>query len=242
MTRIIDKIISKIQKIVNQANGNSVSQEMNKAVGERYVTPGMPQLVRQASAESIVMLKNDGVLPLKSTDRVSIFGRCQIDYFYVGYGSGGDVKPPYKISLLQAMQEGEAQEKWQLNHDLAQTYQTWRDKKENQPFDGWWGHWPMNYPEMPLDGDYVRECAKSSDVAVAVIGRAAGEDRENTLEKGSYYLTDEEVSMLDKVTGAFEKTVVIMDCGNIMDMSWVEKYSDKLSAILFAWQDRKSVV
>ncbi len=236
MTRIIDKIISKIQKIVNQANGNSVSQEMNKAVGERYVTPGMPQLVRQASAESIVMLKNDGVLPLKSTDRVSIFGRCQIDYFYVGYGSGGDVKPPYKISLLQAMQEGEAQEKWQLNHDLAQTYQTWRDKKENQPFDGWWGHWPMNYPEMPLDGDYVRECAKSSDVAVAVIGRAAGEDRENTLEKGSYYLTDEEVSMLDKVTGAFEKTVVIMDCGNIMDMSWVEKYSDKLSAILFAWQ------
>ena len=121
MTRIIDKIISKIQKIVNQANGNSVSQEMNKAVGERYVTPGMPQLVRQASAESIVMLKNDGVLPLKSMDRVSIFGRCQIDYFYVGYGSGGDVKPPYKISLLQAMQEGEAQEKWQLNHDLAQT-------------------------------------------------------------------------------------------------------------------------
>ena len=57
MTRIIDKIISKIQKIVNQANGNSVSQEMNKAVGERYVTPGMPQLVRQASAESIVNCK-----------------------------------------------------------------------------------------------------------------------------------------------------------------------------------------
>ena len=37
MTRIIDQIISKIQKIVDKANGNSVSQDMNKAIGERYV-------------------------------------------------------------------------------------------------------------------------------------------------------------------------------------------------------------
>ena len=43
-----------------------------------------------------------------------------------------NVRSPYRL-----MQEGEAQEKWHLNHDLAQTYQTWRDKKENQPFDGW---------------------------------------------------------------------------------------------------------
>ena len=27
-----------------------------------------------------------------------------------------------------------------------------------------------------------------------------------------------------------------MDCGNIIDMSWAEKYKEKISAILFAWQ------
>ena len=94
----------------------------------------------------------------------------------------------------------------------------------------------MNYPEMPLTKSIVEESANQSDVAIVVIGRAAGEDRENTLEKGSYYLTDVERNMLDLVTDAFKKVVVIMDCGNLMDMAWTEEYGDKLSAILFAWQ------
>lgn len=236
MANLIEKFLSKMQKLADRVNGNSLSQESTVAEGDRYVTEGISELIRKASAESIVLLKNDGVLPLKPDDRVAVFGRCQIDYFYVGYGSGGDVKPPYKVSLLQAMQEGEAQGKWQLNAQLVKTYAEWRAKKENQPFDGWWGHWPMNYPEMPLEKDLVKECAKSSDVAIVVIGRAAGEDRENILEKGSYYLTDEETSMLDKVTDSFDKVVAVMDCGNIIDMSWTEKYGDKLSAVLYAWQ------
>lgn len=236
MPNFIEKIKSKVQKIVDKANGNSLSQQLNAAVGERYVTEGIPELIRQASAESITLLKCDGALPLKSSDRVSIFGRCQIDYFFIGYGSGGDVKPPYKVSLLEAMREGQERGKWRLNEDLAQTYSAWRNKKENLPFDGWWGHWPMNYPEMPLDRSVVDKAAEDSDVAIVVIGRAAGEDRENTLEKGSYYLTDEEKNMLDLVTGAFDKVVVIMNLGNIMDMEWAEAYGERICAILFAWQ------
>ncbi|MDE6474680.1 MAG: glycoside hydrolase family 3 C-terminal domain-containing protein [Clostridia bacterium] len=236
MASLIDKLISKAQKLFDRFSGTSLSQESIVPEGERYVTPGLPNLIRQAGADGCVLLKNDGVLPLKSSDKVAIFGRCQIDYFYVGYGSGGDVKPPYKISFLQAMQEGEKQGKFSLDNTLADRYAQWCSRKENLPFDGWWGHWPMNYPEMPLDKIIVEESAKKSNAAIIVIGRAAGEDRENILEKGSYYLTDEERNMLDLVTSAFNKVVVIMDCGNLMDMAWTEEYGDKLSAILFAWQ------
>ncbi|MBP5631719.1 MAG: glycoside hydrolase family 3 C-terminal domain-containing protein, partial [Clostridia bacterium] len=88
---------------------------------------------------------------------------------------------------------------------------------------------------MPLDPSLVKKAAQTSFTAVCVIGRAAGEDRDNKLKKGSYYLTDEELSMLKAVTEAFEKTVVILDVGNIIDMSWVRQFGDRISAILIAW-------
>ncbi|MBQ9045722.1 MAG: hypothetical protein IJ112_07260 [Oscillospiraceae bacterium] len=41
-----------------------------------------------------MLLKNDGTLPLSKQEPVAVFGRCQLDWFYVGYGSGGDVLMP----------------------------------------------------------------------------------------------------------------------------------------------------
>ena len=102
--------------------------------------------------------------------------------------------------------------------------------------DGFWGHWPMCYDEMPVELSLARTAASMSDTAVVIIGRAAGEDRENKLEKGSYYLTDAEKQMLDSVTAAFDKVVVLLNCGSIIDMSEIEAYGDKISSILYIWQ------
>ena len=63
-------------------------------------------LARCAAAEGCVLLKNIGhTLPLLKEEEVAVFGRCQRDYFYVGYGSGGDVNPPYLISLMDGLDE-----------------------------------------------------------------------------------------------------------------------------------------
>ena len=45
----------------------------------------------KAVAEGTVLLENDGMLPLKSTDRVAVFGRAQFEYLKSGSGSGGQV-------------------------------------------------------------------------------------------------------------------------------------------------------
>lgn len=211
---------------------NSVSQDSVKADFKEPSTPEMSALCREAGAEGIVMLKNkDNVLPLKKENVVSVFGRVQLDYFYVGYGSGGDVNAPYKISLIEGMENCED---ITLNGKLVDIYKTWC---ENNPVDdGWWGHWPMCYEEMPVSTDLADEMSKISDIAVVVIGRAAGEDRENTLTEGSWYLTRTERTMLDSVTKAFSKVVVLLDCGSIMDMSWVEEYGDSICAVLYVWQ------
>ena len=89
---------------MDHTNEQLLSQQLGaKAIGEKQIQPGLPQLCRRAGAEGIVLLKNNGVLPLAKQQVVSVFGRVQADYFCVGYGSGGDVNPPYTVSLLQGL-------------------------------------------------------------------------------------------------------------------------------------------
>ena len=221
-----------MQRIIDAAMGNGLMQEETTASGERYVTPGIGKLIRQAGAESCVLLKNNGALPISKEKEVAVFGRCQLDWFYVGYGSGGDVHAPYHVNLTDGLRNASVP----LNADVLKTYETWTQQEDNQADHGWWGHWPMNYPEMPLDMVLVRQAAKTADTALVVIGRAAGEDRENTLTKGSYYLTDAEQAMLDNVTAVFSKVVVLLNIGSIMDMAWLEKYGDKISSLMIVWQ------
>ena len=232
MGKLKRKIEKYIQRMIDRATNTGLMQDETTAEGEKYVTPGISELLREAGAEGCVLLKNDGALPLAKDQEIALFGRCQLDWFYVGYGSGGDVSAPYEINLVEGLQNAGVP----LNQSLLQAYKTWTSQEENEAFHGWWGHWPMNYPEMPLSASLVQEAAKTSKTAVVVIGRAAGEDRENKLIKGSYYLTDEERAMLDLVTASFSKVVVLMDIGNIIDMAWCEEYGDKLSAVMIVWQ------
>ena len=232
MKKLKQKMGAVIQRVVDWGMGNGLMQEELTADGHDMVTPEMAAFARRAGAEGCVLLKNDGVLPLKAGQPVAVFGRCQLDWFYVGYGSGGDVNPPYRVDLMEGLKNAGIP----FDGTVAKVYADWCFSEDNKADHGWWGHWPMSHPEMPLDPSLVSAAAKRCDTAIVVIGRAAGEDRENTLTKGSYYLTDEETAMLDAVTSVFRHTVVVMDIGSIMDMSWAESYGEKLSAILIAWQ------
>lgn len=197
-------------------------------------TPPAPELVdlcRQSATEGIVLLTNDGTLPLPADTKVALFGRVQRDWFTVGYGSGGDVKPPYRISLLEALAELDS---IHLDEELAAAYRAWC--AVNVPDEGYWGHWPRHFEEMPLTTELIDGAAGRCDVAVVVVGRAAGEDRESVLAEGSYYLTEAERHMCDAVMARFERTVVVVNTGNVMDLSWTEAYGDRLGALVLAWQ------
>ncbi|MDD7456890.1 MAG: glycoside hydrolase family 3 C-terminal domain-containing protein [Clostridia bacterium] len=223
----MDKLKSKLINIINVINDKSVAQKSNNVMGEKKPFGNMPALTRQVATEGAVLLENDGVLPLKNSDKVALLGRCQINYFYVGYGSGGDVNPPYLVNVKDGMQNHGIN----LDKNILDYYEKWT--KKNKVVKGAWGLWPTCYDEAPLPSDLIDEATKTCDVCVVVIGRAAGEDRDNELAKGSYYLTDEERAMLSQAE-KFNKTVVIVNSGNIIDLSWVKEYH--VSALLYVWQ------
>lgn len=229
--KIKQKLDTLVQKIVDAVSGNGVMQEENTADGTARAFEPMPDIALKAAEESIVLLKNiNNTLPVKDDEVISVFGRCQFDYFYVGYGSGGDVNAPYQVNLIKGLKESNAN----IYSPVLNLYEDWCEK--NPVSHGFWGHWPMCFPEMELEERIVKSAANNSHSAIVVIGRAAGEDRENKPEQGSYYLTDTEKKMLDLVTAHFNKVTVIMNCGNIVDMAWTEKYGDKITALVYAWQ------
>ena len=231
MNRILNKCV---RFFIKTFGATGLEQELNQSeISNKLTVPEFIPVARQMAAEGIVLLKNDNkTLPVRTEDTVAVFGRTAVDYFTVGYGSGGDVIPPYRSSLMDGLRRNNVK----LEENLASVYDKWCHHKKNVPDEGFWGHWPMSYPEMPLDEKTVCDAAKKSDIALVVIGRAAGEDRENLLKKGSYYLTDKEITMLDLVTKHFTRVCVILDCGNIIDMSRIAGYGDKISAIIYAWQ------
>ena len=192
---------------------------------------GLADMSRLAAAEGIVLLKNENrILPLTPERNVSIFGRIQVDYFACGYGSGGDVKTPYVVNILDAMRKHPG---ITVNAMLGELYEAWC--AENPPDNGSWGNWPLSHPEMPLSDDVVETAAANSDTAVVIIGRSAGEDREAKLEAGSYYLTDAEKELLGRVDRHFKNIVVLVNSGNTIDMSWMDAY-DHIESVLYVWQ------
>lgn len=201
-------------------------------MGNKYVIDGdaYARMARKAAAEGAVLLKNEGnVLPLKEGVRLAVFGRIQFDYYKSGTGSGGMINTRYVVGILDALKE----EKIVLNLELEQVYRDWL---KEHPFDkgSGWAQEPWSQQEMPLSGEMVKKAAAESDTALVIIGRTAGEDRDAKAEKGSFFLSEGEEDMLRQVCGAFDRVVVALNVGSIMDMNWVEAYGPQ--AVLYVWQ------
>ncbi|MBM7038228.1 glycoside hydrolase family 3 protein [Vibrio ulleungensis] len=190
---------------------------------------------RQAAAEGIVLLRNhQHVLPLLPSDKVSLFGRCQVDYYRSGTGSGGAVNVPYTVNAVQGMQNNQS---INLNQELVAIYQDWL---ANNPFDDGGGGWaaePWFQHEMPLDDNLVSRAKSISNKAVVFVGRTAGEDQDNALTKGSFLLTDTEQKMIDTVCAHFDQVIVVLNVTNVIDMSWLDEGEnrDSIKGVLYSW-------
>ena len=191
----------------------------------------LEELSRVSATEGIVLLENkNNALPLKKGERVSAFGRIQREYYKSGTGSGGLVNVKYVTNVVDSLIEnGEVE----VNKELLNIYEEW---KKDHPFDAGcgWGQEPWCQEEMDIDLETVENAKKVSDTAIIVIGRTAGEDKDNSASEGSYLLTSKEEDLIKKVSSVFEKTVVVLNVGAIIDMKWVEKYN--VSAVLYVWQ------
>ena len=172
---IKEDIIKFFVKTYSRLTG--VGQMQQVGTGEYKITEGAPELIRAAAAEGAVLLVNR-VLPFKRGSTVSVFGRTQLDWFYTGYGSGGDVIRPYQINLAEGIKNCP---KLKINESLLSIYEKWVE--ENPVDHGAWAFWPCSYLKCPLSAVGGR---RKEIVTMRYCHGSSGEDR-NAPEKGSYY-------------------------------------------------------
>ncbi|HAX73765.1 MAG TPA: beta-glucosidase, partial [Firmicutes bacterium] len=198
--------------------------------------PGFAEFSRGAAAEGMVLLKNENnTLPILKSDVLSVFGRCQFDFYRSGTGSGGAVNVEYVVNAINGLRHNK---KITLNESLIGVYEAWL---VDNPFDNGGGGWaaePWFQKEMPLTDELVQTARNASNKAIYIIGRTAGEDKDNADIAGGYRLTEEEMANLQLITNHFEEVAVILNVSNVIDMSWVNDptFNNHITAVLYAWQ------
>ncbi|MBR7101923.1 MAG: glycoside hydrolase family 3 protein [Clostridia bacterium] len=192
----------------------------------------LEELSLKAAMEGIVLLENkNSMLPFKKGDRVSVFGRIQKEYYKSGTGSGGLVNVKYVTNIVDELK---AIGTVFVNEELENVYAEWIKDNPFDVGDGGWAQEPWCQEEMELSEEIVKNARKFGDKAIVVIGRTAGEDKDNSASEGSYLLTSKEEDMIQKVSAEFDNVCVILNVGSVIDMSWVKKYG--ISSVLYVWQ------
>lgn len=196
---------------------------------------GFADKSREAAVEGIVLLKNENnTLPLTEQDKVSVFGRPMIEYYRSGTGSGGAVNVEYATNILDGFENSNLN----FNRTIVEDYKEWL---KEHPFDNGGGGWacePWFQKDMEITADYAKKQAESTNKAVYIIGRTAGEDKDNANWVGSYLLTDEEKENLKNITEAFEDVCVVLNVSNIIDLKWIdeEQFKGHIKSVIIVWQ------
>lgn len=196
------------------------------------------KLVRRAAAEGIVLLKNEGLLPLKESTPIALFGSGAAETVKGGTGSG-DVNSRESISIYRGMREEQAvitSEAWLKDYEKC--YETarnaWRDKvladakRLENPFDAYAAN-PFSLPE----GREIRaEDLKDAAVAVYVISRISGEGKDRRRQEGDYYLSrkeQEDIRLLDR---AGLPLVLMINAGGPVELTDILKEAKNIRAVL----------
>ncbi|WP_324673536.1 beta-glucosidase [Hymenobacter sp. GOD-10R] len=190
-------------------------------------------VARQAAAESMVLLRNEGkALPLAAGRKVAAFGNTSYSLVAGGTGSG-DVNKAYTISILQGLTGAG----FVMNEPLSQAYDQYlKGEKAKLPkTKGLLDPAPV-IAEMPVEASLLQQQAQAADVALVTIGRSAGEGGDRKVED-DFTLTAAEQTLLKQVSTVFhaqgKKVVVVLNVGGVTE---VASWRDQADAILLAWQ------
>lgn len=191
-------------------------------------------LARRAAADGMVLLKNDGVLPLK-TKSVALYGAGARMTVKGGTGSG-NVEERYSVTIEQGLRNGGytiVNSLWldRFEEKYRKDTEIWRQSVENKIK----GYGPIRTMQMfdiihtspqpcpatiPIQDD---ELTEETDTAIYVLARQAGEGGDRRAEKGDYLLSDVEVDSIKKLAAHYKKLLLVINCGSAMDLSILDE-------------------
>lgn len=194
---------------------------------------GTTDVALKAAEEGIVLLKNNGILPLKK-DKVALFGCGSKDTSVCGTGSGYAFSP-YTMSVYDGLVDNGYEitsSLWLKNYDLHKKEIEKKDKSLSFLDKRFSGITP--YFDVEVISDEELQDAKGADIAFYVIKRNTGEGFDRKPEKGDYYLSDNEKANIQLLGDNFKEVIVILNTC-VIDAKWLEE-NEKVSALVLLGQ------
>jgi len=193
------------------------------------------KLVREAAPEGMVLLENNGVLPLKDVKKVALYGTGSYDFIAGGTGSG-NVNKPY----IRNVAEGLADNGFEVNQDIQKWYEQYiaYAKTENKNNGGLSGVLlgEAVIPEMAVSRDFFERMEPETDIAIFTLSRNAGEGGDRYAKDGDWTLTGLEREMIQNLADIYhaagKKFIVVLNIGGVIETASWKHIPD---AILLAW-------
>ena len=202
-------------------------------------------VTRQSAAEGMVLMKNNGVLPIaKEAKSIALYGCTSYDFIAGGTGSG-NVNHAYVVSLLDGLKNGG----YTVSDELKTAYEQYiAEAKEAQkkaqeemakkdPKNAMLVSFlPGTLPaEKLFTAEELAAQAEASDVAIITIGRISGEFLDRKV--ADFNLNDSEMKLIQQVCDIYHKAgkqvVVLLNIGGVIETA---SWKDLPDAILCAWQ------
>lgn len=199
--------------------------------------------VRRLAGECMVILENDGVLPLQAgTKKIALFGTGARHTIKGGTGSG-DVNVRENISIAQGLEragfkfvtEGWLDQYDRLYADAQEAYAKKLNEfteKTGKPSMLYAFETPFEEPEQP---EITEADVKEADAAIYVISRNSGEGKDRRAEKGDYYLSDRELQNIRFMTEHYKNCIVLLNVGGVIDLTSL-KAIEGVQAIMLVGQ------
>ncbi len=246
---VVNLIISgPMFSIVNMAinpdvSGNISEESINEA----------SELCTDIAEEGMILLKNEGTLPLAKGTKLNTFGWSSTNPIYGGVGSGALSQEFPIVSYL----EGLTNAGLEYNEDLVKFYTDWRAER---PSVGMWAQdWTIPEPtqdEYNAAGVYENALAYS-DTAIFLIARSGGEGADlpssyygeynaegmsgasgmseypDDMDPEKHYLelSNRERATLEVLNEQYENIIVIVNCAAAMEMGFIDEYENITAAV-----------
>ncbi|MCM1027101.1 MAG: glycoside hydrolase family 3 C-terminal domain-containing protein [Roseburia sp.] len=215
---------------------NKTSEETRRELENRA-------LARKVCAEGIVLMENNGILPLGTDRKIALYGAGGRMTVKGGSGSG-DVRERYSVNIETGLKNAGYRlvtTRWLDEFDASYRRQKtdWKEdldrKMKGAGFNGMW-QVLMDNPFLFPIGHRITEqdLAEDTDAAIYVVARQAGEGADRHVVRGDYLLDDVEYENIRFLTEHSRHTIVVINCGSIMDLSFLDEIQGIDALIYFS--------
>lgn len=203
------------------------------AVSERELKN--KEIAYQAALEGIVLLKNDGALPV-AKGKIALFG-AGVPMTVKGGTGSGEVNERTAVSILEGMEQAgfEIVSRGWIDDYLQEYWARYDAWKHGMKLGFDVINYMMSSFQLPT-GRAVTEqdvAEAACGTAIYVAARQAGEGKDKKIENGEFDLTEDEIASVRLLTKHYAKTILVINSGSYMNLAGLE---DEVDAVIFFCQ------